>query len=131
MTSPGTCFGATGVYVRYGEIVALADVSLAVPRGQVTAVVGGDGAGKTSLLRCLAGAQRPDAGEVRRPGSQHVGYLPASSGLYPDLTMAENLAFRATAFTFNNLRAFRLAFSLARLHSRVLIANFHRRSRTA
>jgi ABC-2 type transport system ATP-binding protein len=97
-TTADGSFGADGVWVRYGDTVALADVSLAVPRGQVTAVVGGDGAGKTSLLRCLAGAQRPDAGDVRRPASQYVGYLPASSGLYPDLTVAENLAFRATAY---------------------------------
>jgi ABC-type multidrug transport system ATPase subunit len=94
----GTSFGAKGLWVRYGDTVALADVSLAVPPGQVTAIVGGDGAGKTSLLRCLAGAHRPDAGEVHRPVSQRVGYLPASSGLYPDLTVAENLAFRATAY---------------------------------
>jgi ABC-2 type transport system ATP-binding protein len=98
MTDPEGSFGADGVWVRYGDTVALADVSLSVPRGQVTAVVGGDGAGKTSLLRCLAGVQRPDAGEVRRPASQYVGYLPASSGLYPDLTVAENLTFRATAY---------------------------------
>jgi ABC-2 type transport system ATP-binding protein len=91
-------FGATGLCVRYGDTVALAEVSLTVARGQVTAVVGGDGAGKTSLLRCLAGALRPDAGEVRNPGSQRIGYLPASSGLYPDLTVAENLAFRAAAY---------------------------------
>jgi ABC-2 type transport system ATP-binding protein len=94
----GTNFGATALWVRYGDTVAVADVSLEIPRGQVTAVVGGDGAGKTSLLRCLAGAQRPDAGQLRRPVSRQVGYLPASSGLYPDLTVAENLAFRATAY---------------------------------
>jgi ABC-2 type transport system ATP-binding protein len=96
LQSPG--FGASGLRVCYRDIVALADVSLAVARGEVTAVVGGDGAGKTSLLRCLAGALRPDAGEVRSPGSQRVGYLPASSGVYPDLTVAENLAFRAAAY---------------------------------
>ena len=73
--------------------------------GQVTAVVGGDGAGKTSLLRCLAGALRPDAGEVRSPGSQRIGYLPASSGVYPDLTVAENLAFRAAAYRVPSDRA--------------------------
>jgi ABC-2 type transport system ATP-binding protein len=95
-TSPS--FGGTGLCVRHGDTVALADVSLTVARGQVTAVVGGDGAGKTSLLRCLAGALRPDAGEVRNPGSQRIGYLPASSGVYPDLTVAENLAFRAAAY---------------------------------
>ncbi len=99
MTQPKSpSFGASGLCVRYGDTVALGDVSLTVARGQVTAVVGGDGAGKTSLLRCLAGALRPDAGEVRNPGSLRIGYLPASSGVYPDLTVAENLAFRAAAY---------------------------------
>jgi len=97
-----TGFGAAGLWVRYGDTVALADVSLAIARGQVTAIVGGDGAGKTSLLRCLAGAQRPEAGEVRRPSSRRLGYLPASSGLYPDLTVAENLVFRATAYRMSS-----------------------------
>jgi ABC-2 type transport system ATP-binding protein len=93
-----TSFGASGLRLRYTAAVALDDVSLTIARGQLTAVVGGDGAGKTSLLRCLAGAVRPDAGEVRSPGSLRIGYLPASSGVYPDLTVAENLAFRASAY---------------------------------
>ncbi len=95
---PAASFGASGLRLRYADTVALDDVSLTVASGQVTAVVGGDGAGKTSLLRCLAGAVRPDAGDVRSPGSLRIGYLPASSGVYPDLTVAENLAFRASAY---------------------------------
>jgi ABC-2 type transport system ATP-binding protein len=93
-----TDWGATALRLSYPGVLALADVSLAAPRGQVTAVVGGDGAGKTSLLRCLGGAARPQAGEVRGPGPLRTGYLPASSGLYPDLTVTENLEFRATAY---------------------------------
>jgi ABC-2 type transport system ATP-binding protein len=91
-------WGADEVYVSYGKVVALAGVSLSAPSGQVTAVVGGDGAGKSTLLRCLAGALRPDGGTVRRPEKQRAGYLPASSGVYPDLTVAENLDFRANGY---------------------------------
>ena len=103
MTSAGPApsaeaFGVAGIWLSYGSQLALRDVTLAVPAGQVTAVVGGDGAGKTSLLRCLSGVLRPDRGQVRAPGKQRTGYLPASSGVYPDLTVRENLAFRATAY---------------------------------
>ena len=73
-------------------------MSLTFRSGQVTVVVGGDGAGKTTLLRCLAGALAPDAGQVRAPGARRIGYLPAGSGTYPDLTVAKNLAFRAAAY---------------------------------
>ncbi|HVB41681.1 MAG TPA: ABC transporter ATP-binding protein [Streptosporangiaceae bacterium] len=97
MTGPAQ-WGASGIFVAYGKTVALADVSLSAPAGQVTAVVGGDGAGKTTLLRCLAGALAPDRGSVRRPPKERAGYLPASSGIYPDLTVTENLDFRATGY---------------------------------
>jgi ABC-2 type transport system ATP-binding protein len=91
-------WGADDVVVRHGKTVALRGVSLSAPAGQVTAVVGGDGAGKSSLLRCLAGSLAPDSGSVRRPAKVQGGYLPASSGIYPDLTVAENLAFRARGY---------------------------------
>ncbi|MGE5289711.1 MAG: ABC transporter ATP-binding protein [Micromonosporaceae bacterium] len=90
--------GVRGVTVRFGDTAALRDVTLDVPSGQVTAVVGGDGAGKTTLLRILAGAAVPDAGEVRRPPAKQTGYLTASSGTYPDLSVEENLAFAAAGY---------------------------------
>jgi ABC-2 type transport system ATP-binding protein len=91
-------WGARGVSVRQGRAILLDDVSLAVRAGQVAAVVGGDGAGKSTLLRCLAGALAVTGGAVATPGPAGTGYLPGSSGLYPDLTVAENLAFRAQAY---------------------------------
>jgi ABC-2 type transport system ATP-binding protein len=96
--APGRSWGASAVCLSYDGVPALDRVSVGVARGQVTAVVGGDGAGKTSLLRCLAGVLRPDSGEVSRPAKSRIGFLPASSGIYPDLTVAENLAFRATGY---------------------------------
>ena len=91
-------WGADDLVVRYGRKVALDHVGVDLPAGQVTAVVGGDGAGKSTLLRCLAGAQAPAAGTVRRPGKEGVGYLPAGTGVYQDLTVTENLEFRATGY---------------------------------
>jgi ABC-2 type transport system ATP-binding protein len=98
MTSADAAWGATDLTVRYGKKTALSGVTLHATAGQVTAVVGGDGAGKTTLLRCLAGSLVPSAGTVRRPAKERIGYLPASSGVYPDLTVAENLDFRATGY---------------------------------
>ncbi|HEX9066402.1 MAG TPA: ABC transporter ATP-binding protein [Streptosporangiaceae bacterium] len=101
MSGAGTAtavWGASDLRVSYGHVVALDGVSLTAPAGQVTAVVGGDGAGKSTLLRCLAGAMSPGRGQVRRPAKERTGYLPASSGIYPDLTVAENLDFRAQGY---------------------------------
>ena len=94
----GAGWGAAGISVSYDGTQALDHVSLRALGGQVTAVVGGDGAGKTTLLRCLAGALAPDGGRVHIPAAGTIGYLSAGSGTYPDLTVSENLAFRAAAY---------------------------------
>ncbi len=104
MTAPGAAhsagdwWGTEDVSVRYGSTMALDHVWFRAEPGQVSAVVGGDGAGRTTLLRCLAGALAPTSGRVRRPAPMATGYLSAGSGTYPDLSVAENLAFRAAAY---------------------------------
>lgn len=74
---------------------ALIDVDVTVEQGEILAVVGGDGAGKTTLARTLVGLLPARAGAVRRPASTRIGYLPATAGVWPDLTVTENLAFVA------------------------------------
>ena len=91
-------WGAEAVSVSFGGLRALDQVSVGVRPGQVTAVVGGDGAGKTTLLRCVAGALAPSGGAVRRPDARRTGYLPPSTGVYDDLSVAENLEFRSAVF---------------------------------
>lgn len=78
--------------------MALDGVSFHARPGQVSVVVGGDGSGRSTLLRCLAGALAPSSGQVRRPPARRIGYLPAGAGVYPDLSVAENLSFRAAAY---------------------------------
>ena len=95
---PATQWGAEAVSVSFGGLRALDQVSVTVRPGQVTAVVGGDGAGKTTLLRCVAGALAVAGGMVRRPGAQRIGYLPPGTGVYDDLSVAENLEFRSAVF---------------------------------
>jgi ABC-2 type transport system ATP-binding protein len=98
-------WGADGVRVAFGARVAVDGVSLDAPPGRVTGVVGGDGAGKTTLLRALVGAVAVDAGTVRRPPSAALGYLPASSGTYPDLSVDENLQFTAAVYGLDRATA--------------------------
>ncbi|MGH9166465.1 MAG: ABC transporter ATP-binding protein [Acidimicrobiia bacterium] len=93
-----TRFGLEEVTVRLGGRTALDQVSLDAHSGQVAAVVGGDGAGKTTLGRVLVGLTRVSGGRVRRPGSNRVGYQPAGSGTWTDLTVSENLAFVASTY---------------------------------
>jgi ABC-2 type transport system ATP-binding protein len=98
VTGPGS-WGAEGISVRFGAVRALDRVSVAAEPGQVTAVVGGDGAGKTTLLRCVAGALAPAEGTVRRPAPDRLGYLPPGTGVYEDLSVAENLQFRSDTYS--------------------------------
>ncbi|HEX9978683.1 MAG TPA: ABC transporter ATP-binding protein [Acidimicrobiia bacterium] len=90
-------WGLAEVTVRLGATTALDRVSLGVDPGVVAVVVGGDGAGKTTLARTLAGLVAVSAGAVSRPVGR-VGYQPAGSGVWPDLTVTENLSFVASAF---------------------------------
>ena len=86
-----------GLTVRYGERVALDSVSLAVPEGSVYALLGRNGAGKSSLVRCLLGEQKPAAGRVSLLGKDvwqerasilsEVGVVPEE----PDMPPAMNL----------------------------------------
>ena len=91
-------WGTEEASVRYGDKLALDHVTFRAVPGRISAVVGGDGAGRTTLLRCLAGAHAVSSGQVRLPVALRIGYLPAGSGTYPDLSVDENLAFRATAY---------------------------------
>ncbi len=94
---------AVGLTKLYGNRRILQDVSFRAAAGKAIALMGANGAGKTSLLRCLAATVRPTRGKVRwfgRPASEVVarsliGVVAHESLLYPDLTLRENLTFAA------------------------------------
>lgn len=88
-----------GVTHRYGDVTALADVSLRVPDGSVTAVVGPNGSGKSTLLGVVAGVVAPTEGRVRTGAEgtdRAVGYLPQEPRFRPEFTVEETLTFYAT-----------------------------------
>ncbi|HKE98188.1 MAG TPA: ABC transporter ATP-binding protein [Actinomycetes bacterium] len=90
--------GVSDLEVRYGRHRAVAGVSFQAPARAVTALVGGDGAGKTSVLRALVGAVRPAAGTVSAPEAGRVGYVSTGPGIWLDLTVGEHLQFTAAAY---------------------------------
>ena len=96
-------FGVDGLCVDFDGVSALSDVDLDVTSGSIVSVVGGDGAGKSTLLRCLVGRIAPAAGAVRRPARHEIGYMPATSGTWRQLTVAENVDFVAQAFRLSAL----------------------------
>lgn len=99
---------ARGLVRRFGPVAAVQGIDLAVRHGEIFGLVGPDGAGKTTIMRMLAGVLRPDAGEIRLEGIDVVAdperakpllsYMPQRFGLYEDLTVAENIFFYATLF---------------------------------
>jgi multiple sugar transport system ATP-binding protein len=87
---------------RFGNVVALNDVSLDIEDGEFFAVLGPPGAGKTTLLRTIVGLETPDTGDVYAdgeritdvyPGDRDIAIMFQNLALYPDKTVFNNLAF--------------------------------------
>ncbi len=97
-TSPTTetVLSTTGISHRYGKLSVLTDVGIEIPSGAVTAVVGPNGTGKTTLLRILLGQLTPTKGTVSYTGpsvDRPIGYLPQQPSFRPQFTAAETLEF--------------------------------------
>jgi iron(III) transport system ATP-binding protein len=95
-----------GVSLRYGDVLALDGVSLDAAPGEILCLLGPSGSGKSSLLRVIAGLERPERGRVYVAGSEvagqgvfvepelrRVGMVSQDYALFPHLTVAENVAF--------------------------------------
>ncbi|MDO9638258.1 MAG: sugar ABC transporter ATP-binding protein [Pseudotabrizicola sp.] len=102
-TGPVPVLDARGIARRFGAVVALRDASLLVNRGQIVALMGANGAGKSTFVKILTGALKPDSGHVRikgrdstvasPAGARHSGLVPVyqEPSLIPDLSVADNL----------------------------------------
>jgi len=101
----GMGIAARNVTKRFGEFVALHDVSLDVPAGSLMALLGPSGSGKSTLLRVLAGLEPPDAGEVwisgehateLAPQKRNVGFVFQHYAAFKHMTVFDNVAFGLT-----------------------------------
>jgi len=97
-----TLISIQGVTKRFGDIVALDDVSIDVADNEFFSLLGPSGCGKTTLLRILAGFEQPDTGAVLLDGKNLVGTKPyhrpvnmmfQSYALFPHMTVRKNVAF--------------------------------------
>jgi len=89
---------------RFGDHVALDDISLIVEPGRTHVLLGSSGSGKSTILRIILGLLRSDAGDVRidtdgaaGPPTQQIGYVVQEGALYPHLTAARNVVLPARA----------------------------------
>lgn len=110
MTMGGAEFAirAAGLGKRFGKLEAVCGLDLRVRSGEIYGLVGPDGAGKTTTLRMLASVMDPDAGSARVAGfdtvhdsrrvKDRIAYMSQRFGLYPDLTVQENIELYADLY---------------------------------
>lgn len=99
---------ALGLTQRFGDNTAVNNLTLSVKEGEVFGLVGPDGAGKTTVMRLLAGLMAPTAGDAwvydchtvkdSEQLRRHISYMPQRFGLYLDLTVQENISFYADLY---------------------------------
>ena len=99
---------AKNLVKHFPGVFAVKELSFSVGKGEIFGLAGPDGAGKTTVIRLLAGVMPPDSGTatidgidvVRDPekARQHLSYMPQRFGLYEDLTVDENVRFYADIF---------------------------------
>ena len=104
---PDILLSVRGLEVAYGGIRAVKGIDLEVRGGELVALIGANGAGKTSTLKALSGLLRPAAGRIDYDGAEVTGkpayhlvrrglaMVPEGRGVFPRLTVAENLAMGA------------------------------------
>jgi ABC-2 type transport system ATP-binding protein len=113
--SGGSLVAVTDLTKRYARRLAVDRLSLRLRAGEVAGLVGSNGSGKTTTLRMLAGILKPDEGHGQVLGfvlvseaaqiRERAGYMSQALSLYGDLSVFENLRFRAQVYGLSNPRA--------------------------
>ena len=92
----------SGLNKRFGDFVALADVDVTIPTGQLTALLGPSGGGKSTLLRIIAGLENADSGDIviegveathLSPQKRNVGFVFQHYAAFKHMSVAKNVAF--------------------------------------
>ena len=104
----GTTISIKNLTKRFGDVVAVNNVSLAIEPGSFLTLLGPSGCGKTTLLRCIAGLEDPDEGEIYigdklvfshdqgiilPPGQRNLGLVFQNYALWPHMTVYKNMTF--------------------------------------
>ncbi|NYH14130.1 ABC transporter ATP-binding protein [Paraburkholderia bryophila] len=107
-TPPDFAIHAHALTRSFGAVHAVRGISIDIARGEIFGLVGPDGAGKTTIMRMLAGVLRPDSGEIGledidvvaapERAKAALSYMPQRFGLYEDLSVAENISFYGELF---------------------------------
>lgn len=115
---------------RYGEFLAVKDVSFSITQGEIVGLLGHNGAGKTTIMKMLTGYLEPSAGTVRVDGidivddpikvQARLGYLPENLPLYPELSVADYLDYAARIRGVDAPGAVRRAIEATELESKAL-----------
>ena len=107
MASEAPSLQVTGLSASYGSVPAITDVSLEVRRGEIVTMIGANGAGKLTVIKCICGLLKPTAGSVRLFGEDATGLasdrlvrkgvslVPEGRRLFSDMTFRENLELGA------------------------------------
>ena len=102
-----TALRAEGITAGYGRVPIITDLTVQVPDGALTAIVGPNGAGKATFAKALAGVVSPEAGRIFVGGAEITGlpchqivrrglaYVPQNGNIFPTLTVTENLEMGA------------------------------------
>jgi branched-chain amino acid transport system ATP-binding protein len=104
------------LFVRYGSIRALHDVSLEANEGEILSIIGANGAGKTTLLKAISGLLRPESGDINYRGRNvnkerpdrrvrmGICTVPEGRRVFPNLSVRENLELGAYSLNRRHLR---------------------------
>lgn len=103
MLIPEPILSAVGLQKRFGDVLAVAEVSFEIAPGETYGLLGPNGAGKTTSISMIAGLLEPDTGRITVDGTEvttrsvepkrAIGLVPQDLAIYPDLTARENLRF--------------------------------------